>query len=348
MSKRKRKRSFTLIFVLLTGIASAYFIYTNFLSERVALKDKNYAYVFIGREDDFEDVIDHIKGQDIIDKTETFEWLAKKMDLPNNIHPGRFRITNGMNMRQVINLLKYNKQENVKLTFNSQIKNLDDFVEYVDEKLELSGSEIEDFITDEKRLYDAFKLDPENCFAMLTPGAFEVSWAISTTEFIEVLKKRFYSVWNSERKARANKLGYTIPELVTIASIVQSESSIATEQQKIAGVYINRLRKNMPLQADPTLKFANKNFEVSRVLTVDKQINSPYNTYKYKGLPPGPICIVGQQAIDATLNYNKHSFLYFCANPKLNGFSDFSTTYEQHRKYANAYRKKLDKIGISR
>jgi len=144
------------------------------------------------------------------------------------------------------------------------------------------------------------------------------------------------------------KTGFSVPNIITLASITQSESGIESEQEKIAGVYINRINKDMCLQADPTLKFANKNFEVQRVLDADKDINSPYNTYKYKGLPPGPICLVSVRSIDAVLNYAKHNYIFFCAKPELNGFSDFSSTYEQHKKFANAYQKAMDKRGINR
>jgi UPF0755 protein len=129
---------------------------------------------------------------------------------------------------------------------------------------------------------------------------------------------------------------------------VQSESSIASEQRKIAGVYFNRLRRNMPLQADPTLKYACRNFDLQRILDKDKEVDSPYNTYRRRGLPPGPICIVTRQALDATLNYTKHNYLYFCARPDLNGYSDFSATYDEHRRRAYEYRKALDRRGITR
>ena len=141
---------------------------------------------------------------------------------------------------------------------------------------------------------------------------------------------------------------YSVAEIVTLASIVQSESGIPGEQARIAGVYINRLKAGMPLQADPTLRFANKLLDVKRFWDSDKEINSPYNTYRYKGLPPGPICLVYPQAIDATLNYTRHRFMYFCARPDLNGYSDFSVTYAQHRKYAVAYQKAMAKKGITR
>jgi UPF0755 protein len=293
-------------------------------------------------------VINDINSENIIDNLEAFEWMAKKMELDKNIHPGKYRINNGMTKRQIINLIKYNKQEKVKLTFNSQIHNLDEFVVYVSDKLELNEDELENYLTDEKKLDEDFKLDPENCFALVVPGVYEVSWAISGDELFKILKERYNSIWNDKRKASAKKMGFSIAEVITLASITQSESGIESEQEKIATVYINRLNKGMLLQADPTLKFANKNFDAQRVLDADKEIDSPYNTYRYKGLPPGPICLVYTQAIDAVLNHTKHNFIFFCAKPDLNGFSDFSVTYEQHQKYATAYQKAMDKRGINR
>jgi UPF0755 protein len=154
--------------------------------------------------------------------------------------------------------------------------------------------------------------------------------------------------WSAARLAQVKKTGFSVPEIITLASIVQSESSIQSEQSRIAGVYINRLKTGMPLQADPTLRFANKRFDAQRFWDSDKEINSPYNTYKYKGLPPGPVCLVYPQALDATLNYIKHRYLYFCAKPELNGYSDFSVSYNEHCKYAAAYQKAMSKRGITR
>lgn len=347
MSKRKRKAGFITLFVLVLLAIAVYYLYGKLFS-RVELKDKNYTYLYIKREDGLDDVIGELKSEDILENAESFEWLAKQMGLEKAIHPGKYRIANGMTARQIVNLIKYNKQEKVKLTFNSQIHNLEEFVSYTDEKLELSEDELEEFLADDQKLFDNFKLDPDNAFALVVPGVIEVSWAVSADELFEVLQERYQKLWNSSRNLQAKKLGFSIAEIATIASIVQCESPVESEQEKIAGVYINRLKKGMPLQADPTLVFANKNFGTRRVYNVDKNINSPYNTYKYKGLPPGPICIVNQQAIDATLNYSKHNFIYFCAKPELNGLSDFSTSYEQHRKYAQAYQKAMNKKGVSR
>lgn len=348
MSK-KNKSSRLLYIVLLFGIGYAlYYSYDRFIAGSIKLKNKKYTFIYIERNDTFEDVINDINAENIIESLESFEWLAKKMDLDKNIHPGKYRITNGMTMRQIINLIKYNKQEKIKLSYNSQIHNLDEFISYTDDKLEVSENELEDFLSDDKKLRDDFKLDPENAFGLISPGVYEVSWAISCDDFFKLLKEKYSKTWNNARKSQAKKLGFSISEILIIASIVQSESSIESEQEKIAGVYINRLKKGMLLQADPTLKFANKNFSAQRILDNDKETNSPYNTYRYKGLPPGPICLVNQQAIDATLNYKKHRFIFFCAKPQLNGFSDYSSDYEQHKKYANAYQRALDKKGINR
>ncbi len=347
MSKKGRSKIISLILVLAFA-AGGYFLYQKYLGGAINLKDKNYTYIYIETNDTFEDVISDINSENIIDDVKAFEFLAKKMDLDKNIHPGKYRITNGMTKRQIINLIKYNKQEKVKLTLNSQIHNLEEFVTYADDKLEMNEEDLENYLTDEKKLDDNFRLDPETAFALVVPGVYDVSWAISTDELFAALKNEYDLTWNEKRKGLAKKIGFSVVEVITLASIAQSESAIESEQEKIAGVYINRIKKDMYLQADPTLKFANKNFDVQRVLDKDKEIDSPYNTYKYKGLPPGPICLVSTSAIDAVLNHAKHKFIFFCAKPELNGYSDFSSTYEEHLKYANAYQKAMDKRGINR
>lgn len=274
--------------------------------------------------------------------------MAKRMDLDKNVHPGKYRVNTGMNNRQIILMLKNNKQEKVKLTFNSQIRTKEEFIEYLDSKLEMSFDELDEYLSDDVVLEKEYGLDPDNIMALILPNVYEVSWVVKKEELFGQIKNYFNSIWTKERREKGKKAGYSLVEVMTLASIVQGESGIASEQQKIAGVYINRLKKNMPLQADPTLKFANRNFDVQRVTNADKQIDSPYNTYKYKGLPPGPICLVKTQAIDAVLNYTKHNFIFFCAKPDFSGYSDFTSNYEQHLKCASAYQKALDDKGIKR
>ncbi|HQQ93581.1 MAG TPA: endolytic transglycosylase MltG [Bacteroidia bacterium] len=348
MSRKRSKSRLGLILFLLCLAGGIYFVYNRYILNKARLKDRDYVFIYIGRHDKYEDLISQIDSEHVVEDIEAFDWLARQMKLNEELKPGRYRVLNGMNARQIINLIRYHKEEKVKLSFNAQIHNLDEFVEYCDSKLELSTDELEDWLSDEKKLRDWFGLDPENALALVVPGVYDLSWSADAEELFSMLKTNFDKVWNDSRKKRARKLGYTIPEIATMASIVQCESSIASEQAKIAGVYFNRLEDGMLLQADPTLKFANKNYDAQRLLDEDKEMDSPYNTYKYKGLPPGPIALVSTQAIDATLNYTRHNYLFFCAKPGLNGYSDFSVNYEQHRKFAAAYQKALDERGINR
>jgi UPF0755 protein len=348
MRRKKGKKNFFLFLMTIAIAVSAYLAYNHYILNKAKLKDRSYVFVYLGHEEPYQDLISQLDSERIVEDVEAFKWLAKQMKLEEGMHPGKYRITNGMNARQIINMIKYNKQEKVKLTYNSQIHTLEEFVEYTDAKLELNEEAIESWIEDEKRLEDYFGLNPGNAFALIIPDVYEVSWAIQAKELFALFKERFNKVWNESRRKKAKKIGYSIPEIITMASIVQCESGIASEQSKIAGVYFNRLQDDMLLQADPTLKFANGNFDAQRILNDDKEINSPYNTYKFKGLPPGPIALVSTQAIDATLNYTRHNYLFFCAKPGLNGYSDFSVNYEQHRKFATAYQRALDTKGINR
>lgn len=345
------KKIISKIFFLLivAGIAAgAYWVYLELYKPNVNTGSKNYKYVFIPKDADYNLLLEILYNENVIENHTSFEFMAKRMELEKNVHPGKFKVTNGMNNRQIILMLKNNREEKIRLTFNSQIHNKEEFIEYLDNKLELDYDEIDAFLHDDAMLEKKFGMDPDNIMGLVLFSVMDVSWAVSVESLFKELKKDFDEVWNASRIEKAKKSGYKIADIMTLASIVQSESGIYTEQQKIAGVYINRLKKDMPLQADPTLKFANKNYDVQRVTNADKEINSPYNTYKYKGLPPGPICLVKTQAIDAVLNYYKSNYIFFCAKPDFSGYSDFASSYEQHLRNADAYQKALDKKGIMR
>ncbi len=344
----KKGKIKTTIFLILAIVISigGYWAYQTFFKTAVKL-NKDYEFIYIQSAFDLNDVIYELKDKNILKETEKFEWMAKKMELNENIHPGKYRILNGMTHRQIINLLKYNKQEKVKLTFNSQIHDMDEFIAYVDDKLELNEDQLEDYFFDAAKLETDFYLTEASALGAIMPNTYELSWAISMDDFIRQLKNAYHAFWTKDKIAKAkNYTKLSIGEIITLGAIVQNESSIPEEQQKIAGVYLNRVQKGMLLQADPTLVFANKIWGTQRVYDKDKEIDSPYNTYKYKGLPPGPICLVKAQAINSVINYNKHKYLFFCAKPELNGYSNFSETYAQHEKYARMYQQTMNKRGI--
>ena len=338
-----------IILLALGAIAFAgYWAYENIFKSNVHLNGKKYTYIYIKTDATFEDVLDELYSENIIDDHESFEWMAKSMHLQDHINSGKYRIDAKMSNRSIIKMIVNGKQEKVKLFFNSQIRTKEQFIDYVSEKLEIEKAELEDYCSNEDILADQYGLNSENFMAFIVPDTYEVNWTTHINDLFILLEKSYNKVWTKVKKDKAKSLGYSVPEIATIASIVQSESSIKTEQQKIAGVYINRLKQGMRLQADPTVVFANGNFDVQRVLSADKEIDSPYNTYRYKGLPPGPICMVNPSTIDAVLNFTKHNYTYFCAKADFSGYSNFTNDYKVHMKNAATYQEALNQKGIKR
>lgn len=336
------------LIILLALAFAGYWAYKNIFKNNVHLNGKKFTYIYINTGATFDDVLDQLYSENIIDDHESFEWTAKEMDLPENIIPGKYRIGAEMSNRSIVKMLKSGKQEKVKLFFNSQIRTKEDFVQYVSDKLEIDKNELEDYCDNEAMLNEEYGLNTDNFMSLIVPETYELNWNTHLKELFDIIETSYQKVWTKEKINKAKAMGYTTGELVTLASIVQSESSIKSEQQKIAGVYINRLKKDMKLQADPTVVFANGNFGVQRVLSADKEVDSPYNTYMYKGLPPGPICLVNPSTIDAVLNYTKHNYIYFCAKSDFSGYSNFTSDYNEHMKNAQVYQSALNKKGIKR
>ncbi len=338
-----------LILLVLGALAfGGFWAYENIFKSNVHLNGKKFTYIYIKTGATFNDLLDELYSQNIIDDHESFEWMAKSMHLPEHINSGKYRIDAKMSNRSIAKMIISGKQEKVKLSFNSQIRTKEQFIEYVSDKLEIESGELEDYCSNEDILGEEYGLNSENFMCLIVPKTYEVNWTTHIDDLFLLIEKSYSAVWTKAKKDKAKSIGYSVSEVVTIASIVQSESAIKTEQQKIAGVYINRLKQDMKLQADPTVVFANGNFDVQRVLSVDKEIDSPYNTYRYRGLPPGPICLVKSSVIDAVLNYSKHNYTYFCAKADFSGYSNFTNDYKVHMKNASAYQEALNKKGIKR
>lgn len=351
MCAKKSGKTLKRVFLLITlGIFLfvGYSAYVAFLKPNIYLDGKKYKFIYIPTKSTYEEMIGMLEEENILQDKKTFEWLAKAYDLQNTFKPGKYRVIAGMTNRQLINSIKNGKQEKVKITFNSSDHTNDDIIKKIADKLEITEEELETFFVSQTPLRDKSNFTNENLRCLFLPETYELNWNTSLPDFMQLVEKNYTDFWNNSRQQKAKRANLTQTEVIVLASIVQSESAIDEEQQQIAGVYINRMRKNMPLQADPTLIYAVGDFSIQRVRSRDKDIDSPYNTYTNKGLPPGPICLPYQQAIDAVLNYNKHNFLYFCAKPSLNGYSNYSVTYEDHKKYADSYQKEMDRRGINR
>ena len=187
---------------------------------------------------------------------------------------------------------------------------------------------------------------PDNILSMFIPNTYEFYWNTSADKFIQRMKKEHDKFWTPEKLAKAKKIDFTPVQVSVIASIVQMESNKEDEKSIIAGVYINRYKKDWKLEADPTLVYALGDFTINRVLNVYKEVESPYNTYKYKGLPPGPICLPTIYSLNAVLNYTNHTYMYFCAKEDFSGYHSFAATYSKHLENARRFQKALDRRGI--
>lgn len=279
-----------------------------------------------------------------------FEFIAKRRSYPENVKAGRFLLKKGMSAFQLVGAMRRNVP--VKLAFNNQ-ERLENLCERVSSQIEPDTTKLLETFRDSIFLKKN-GFTKETVFAMFLPNTYEVYWNISAEKFRDKMLDEYNRFWDKERLAKASALNLTPVQVITVASIVQKESVKKSERPTIAGVYLNRYNQGMPLQADPTVIYALKlrdndfNQVIKRVLYNDLFINSPYNTYKNIGLPPGPIAMPDVDAIDAVLNAEKHDYIYFCASVEKFGYHVFASTYEQHQVNAKKYADWLNAQGTTR
>ena len=244
----------------------------------------------------------------------------------------------------VVNMLRSGAQKPVRLIFNNT-RTLQDLAGRIAGQIEADSITLLTHLTAPETA-KKYNLTQEEVIGLFIPNTYEVWWNISPEALTDRMAKEWKRFWNEERTKRLSRTKLSKMEVITLASIVYEETKNVGEMPKIAGVYINRLRRGMPLQACPTAKYAVGDFTIKRVLHKHTQVKSPYNTYLNKGLTPGPICTPSIAAIDAVLNYSDHSYLYFCAKEDFSGTHYFSKTLSEHNRYAARYTKALKKSGI--
>jgi UPF0755 protein len=267
------------------------------------------------------------------------------MKYGDRILPGRYRILNGMSNKELVVLLRSGRQEPVKLVFNN-IRIRQQLASRVAAVLEADSASLMALLNDNAYLRE-FGLDSAGCLTLFIPNTYDFYWNTSADQFFRRMHREYQVFWNQGRKEKARRAALTRHQVSVLASIVEQETRQHDEKPLIAGVYINRYRKGLKLEADPTLVFALGDFSVRRVLSRYKEIDSPYNTYKYVGLPPGPICIPSIASIDAVLNYAEHPFLYFCARPDFSGYHVFAKSYNEHLANARRFHRELNRRNIS-
>jgi len=281
---------------------------------------------------------------EIAGKIVPFSFLAKLMDYDEQVKPGMYLLKPNMTNYQAVVLLRSGAQVPVDLTFNN-VRLKEDLAEKVCTQLMMKRDQFLKLLND-KEFLAKHNLTPDNVMSIFIPNTYEVYWTITPEDLFERMFEEHQRFWNVDRLKKAEAIGLTPLEVSVLASIVQAESVKYDESPKIAGVYLNRLRKNIPLQADPTLVFAAGDFTIKRVLNKHKELDSPYNTYKYAGLPPGLINLPDMRSIDAVLNYQQHKYLYFCAKEDFSGYHTFATNLIDHLNNATRYQAALDKAKL--
>lgn len=302
--------------------------------------------LLVPRGADLEQVMDSLKAHAIVKDLGMFRWVAERKKYPARIRPGRYVVPRGMSINNLVNKLRSGEQDPVRITF-SNVKNLPQLAGRIARNIEADSIEVLKAIMDPATM-QRLGFNQATIISLFLPDTYEVWWTVSPEDLIDRLAQEYKRFWNADRQAKARALGLSQSEVSTLASIVQAETGKAADAPMIASVYLNRLRIGMPLQADPTLKYALGLDSLNRILNADKQVESAYNTYAHAGLPPGPINLPEPRYIDAVLSPAKSDYLYFCAREDLSGYSNFSTTYQQHTVNARRYQQALNKRGIYR
>jgi UPF0755 protein len=289
-------------------------------------------------------VSDSLQKNDVLHSFKAFRWVSKKKEYSKSVKTGRYLLKKGMNTNQVVNMLKGGLQTPLNVTFNN-VRTKEQLAGKVSKYLTSDSISILNLFEDESQI-QKYGFTKETYSAMFIPDTYEFYWTTSAQGFANRMRLEYEKFWNTERKKKAEEIKLTPVEVTILASIVQAETAKNDELKRVAGLYINRLNRGMFLQADPTVKYAVGDYSLKRILNVHLEIDSPYNTYKYAGLPPGPINFPETSAIDAVLNFEKHKYYYMCAKEDFSGYHNFAANLAEHNRNAAKYRAALDKNKI--
>lgn len=328
---------------LAIGIYFSITYYNGYFRPNVTNKE---SHLYIYSHWNYDDLRRELEEKQILNNTKTFEWAAEKMDFPRRIKPGRYRLEEEMNNRMLINRLGGGLQEPVRIQFQN-IRLRAQFAGMLATQLEPDSLSFIALLHDED-LAASYGFTDQNFFTMFIPNTYEFYWNTNAKSFVERMHQEYERFWNEDRLEKAAALQMTPQEVGILASIVDGEALHNSEMPTIAGLYLNRLRKGMLLQADPTVIFAHNDFTIRRVLYRHLELDSPYNTYKTRGLPPGPINMPSITAIDAVLNPEEHAYIYMCAKEDFSGYHRFAVTQAEHNVNARKFQQALNERNIKR
>lgn len=322
----------------------AFALIYNMLFSQSILANKEKVSLYIPTGASYIQVIDTLKSKLKIPNLSLLEWVAEKKKYTEHIKPGRYLIEGKISYVGLINMLRSGNQKPVRITFNN-IRSLNHVAGRIGNQIEADSADIVAFFSDESN-YSSDGFSKENVISLFIPDSYEIYWNTDAAGLYKRLLKEYRLFWNEERLAKAKAENLNSFEVATLASIIDDEVVKKDEKPRIAGVYLNRLKRGIPLQACPTIKFALNDFTITRVLYKHLQVDSPYNTYKHNGFPPGPIGCPSKEGIDAVLNAEKHDYLFFAAKADFSGYHNFSRTLAEHNRYAAIYQRELNKRRI--
>ena len=337
----KRILAFLSIVIVIAAILGGIGYYYVFFPNTVVTDD---GILYIRDSNSVSQVFEILRSRGYIKHPNTLSGVAKLKRFVSQVRPGRYKIRDGMNNNELINMLRAGNQYPVIFTFNN-MRTLEEFATKATEELAVSKNELLTLLKDTDVLAN-LGFDSCTIMAMFIPNTYQIYWNTSALDLLKRMKKEYDRFWNENRMAKATAMGLSPEEVITLASIIEEETVKPEEYPVIAGVYVNRLNRGIKLDACPTLKYVLGDFTISRILDRYLKIDSPYNTYMYAGLPPGPIRMASIKVIDSVLNYQKHDYLFFCAKSDFSGYHNFSKTLRQHNIYAREYHQELNKRKI--
>lgn len=340
--KKKRMLLGALAALILIGAACAGAVYYYLFAPQ--FHPQKTAYIYIDRDDTVDSIYNKVKAQGHPKSFIGFRWMAKYREYPQNIHTGRYAIRPGESVYHVFSRFYRGYQEPINLTIGS-VRTLDRLARSIGKQLMIDSAEIAQVMND-SAFQQKLGYNQATMPCLFIPETYQVYWDMSVKDLFERMQKEHQRFWNQERLDKATAIGLTPAEVCTLASIVEEETNNNPEKPMVAGLYINRLHSGMPLQADPTIKFALQDFGLRRITNAHLGINSPYNTYLNAGLPPGPIRIPSPIGLDAVLNYTKHNYIYMCAKEDFSGTHNFASNYTDHMANARKYWKALNERKI--
>jgi UPF0755 protein len=329
------------VLVLVVVLVGGFVFYTI---HSPAFTIKKTVYVYVDTKKDYQALLSQLESVAALKNRSLFTQVATAMHYPDNMKPGKYKLTPHTSYLEAVKMLRRGFQVPVKLTFNA-VRLKRDFAERIGNQLMFDAGDLLARLNDPD-IAASYGLDTTTILTLFIPNTYEMYWNTSADKFLERMKKEHDRFWNKERLAKAEALHLSPAEVSILASIVEEETAAKQEYPLVAGLYLNRLKKGMRLQADPTVKFAVGDVTLKRILNAHLQVESPYNTYINQGLPPGPIRIPSIGGMDGVLNYRRHEYLYMCAKEDFSGTHNFAVTLAEHNRNAQRYREALNRRNI--